>query len=153
MPTGLDFFDAFFGALCAGAVPVPLYPPVRLGRLEQYHAQTAAMLDAVGRPAGALGRRGCARLLGETVARTRGCRLQLLERALPGDDECVGRRPSTRTTLALVQFSSGTTVDPKPVALTHRALLAQVEALNRLWPDAAGRAAASPGCRSTTTWG
>ena len=26
--------------------------------------------------------------------------------------------------LAMVQFSSGTTVDPKPVALTHRAVLA-----------------------------
>ncbi|HEY0782079.1 MAG TPA: AMP-binding protein, partial [Thermoanaerobaculia bacterium] len=32
-PTGPDFFAAFFGALLAGAVPVPLYPPVRLGRL------------------------------------------------------------------------------------------------------------------------
>jgi acyl-CoA synthetase (AMP-forming)/AMP-acid ligase II len=35
--------------------------------------------------------------------------------------------------LALVQFSSGTTVDPKPVALSHRAILAQVEALNAHW--------------------
>ena len=30
-----------------GAIPVPLYPPVRLGRLEEYHAKTAAMLSAV----------------------------------------------------------------------------------------------------------
>ncbi|HBL29903.1 MAG TPA: AMP-dependent synthetase, partial [Acidobacteria bacterium] len=30
-PTGIEFFDAFFGVLLAGAVPVPLYPPVRLG--------------------------------------------------------------------------------------------------------------------------
>jgi len=30
-PTCAGFFDAFFGALLAGAVPVPLYPPVRLG--------------------------------------------------------------------------------------------------------------------------
>jgi acyl-CoA synthetase (AMP-forming)/AMP-acid ligase II len=39
--------------------------------------------------------------------------------------------------LALVQFSSGTTVDPKPVALTHRAIMAQVRALNQFWPDTA----------------
>ncbi|HEX2163239.1 MAG TPA: AMP-binding protein, partial [Thermoanaerobaculia bacterium] len=31
-PTGAAFFDAFFGTLLAGRVPVPLYPPVRLGR-------------------------------------------------------------------------------------------------------------------------
>ena len=31
-PTSAEFFDAFFGTLLAGAVPVPLYPPVRLGR-------------------------------------------------------------------------------------------------------------------------
>ncbi|HBL31785.1 MAG TPA: hypothetical protein DD490_33600, partial [Acidobacteria bacterium] len=37
--------------------------------------------------------------------------------------------------LALVQFSSGTTVDPKPVALSHRAVVAQVEILNGFWPD------------------
>ena len=30
------FLDAFFGAWLAGAVPVPLYPPVRLGRLEEW---------------------------------------------------------------------------------------------------------------------
>jgi acyl-CoA synthetase (AMP-forming)/AMP-acid ligase II len=45
---------------------------------------------------------------------------------------------ATADDLALVQFSSGTTVDPKPVALTHRALVAQVEALNALWPDEPG---------------
>ena len=47
-PTSADFFDAFFGVLLAGAVPVPLYPPVRLGRLEEYAARTAAMLRASG---------------------------------------------------------------------------------------------------------
>ena len=44
LPTGPDFMDAFFGTLLAGAVPVPLYPPVRLGRLPEYHAATARML-------------------------------------------------------------------------------------------------------------
>ena len=30
LPTGSDFFAAFFGVLYAGAVPVPIYPPARL---------------------------------------------------------------------------------------------------------------------------
>ncbi len=32
-PTSIEFIDAFFGTILAGAVPVPLYPPVRLHRL------------------------------------------------------------------------------------------------------------------------
>ena len=46
LPTGRDFLSAFFGAQLAGAVPVPLYPPARLGRLADYHASTAAMVSA-----------------------------------------------------------------------------------------------------------
>lgn len=138
LPTSIGFFDAFLGTVCAGAIPVPLYPPVRLARLDQYHRQTAAMLDAVGaRLVVSDGR--VARLLGETVAQSRNCRLQVLEGLPEGTDTS----PFTvdADDLALVQFSSGTTVDPKPVALTHRALLAQVHALNRHWdhlPEASG---------------
>jgi len=40
--------------------------------------------------------------------------------------------------LGLVQFSSGTTGEPKPVALSHRALCAQVRALNAFWPERDG---------------
>src|ERR1700756_1993431 len=47
LPTSPDFVQCFFAVLCAGAIPVPLYPPVRLGRLDEYHRKTAAMLQAV----------------------------------------------------------------------------------------------------------
>ena len=47
LPTGIAFFDTFFGALLLGAVPVPLYPPVRLGRLDEYATKTGAMLTSV----------------------------------------------------------------------------------------------------------
>ncbi|MEP7011231.1 MAG: AMP-binding protein, partial [Acidobacteriota bacterium] len=46
-PTGIEFFAALFGTLLAGAVPVPLYPPVRLGRLDEYFRRTARMLELV----------------------------------------------------------------------------------------------------------
>src|SRR5262245_19743094 len=48
LPTGLDFMDAFFGTLYAGAVPVPLYPPARLGRMEEYVVSTGHLIDVVG---------------------------------------------------------------------------------------------------------
>jgi len=134
-PTGEEFFSAFFGILLAGAVPAPLYPPVRLGRLDEYHRRTAAMLRAVGARL-VLADSRVRRLLGQTMAAARpelGCRTL---NALPAasSEEAAERRPEAGD-LALIQFSSGTTVEPKPVALSHRAVLAQTRILNGLWPD------------------
>jgi len=133
-PTGEGFFDAFFGSLLAGAVPVPLYPPVRLGRLAEYSARTAAMLEAVGTRL-VLADPGVRRLLGEAVERARpalGCRT--LDEL--GDGASFEAAVDERA-LALIQFSSGTTVEPKPVALSQRAVLAQTRILNGLWPPRA----------------
>src|SRR5262245_17586558 len=44
LPTGLDFLRSFAGILVAGAVPVPIYPPLRLDRLEEYAARQSAIL-------------------------------------------------------------------------------------------------------------
>jgi len=140
-PTGVDFFHALFGILLAGAVPVPLYPPVRLGRLDEYHRRTAAMLGAAGARL-VLADRRVLGLLGETISTARpalGCRTL---GDLPPADGPVEVSVEA-SALALVQFSSGTTVDPKPVALSHRAILSQIQALNSFWPDAAGGAGES----------
>ena len=125
-PTGPEFFSAFFGTLAAGAVPVPLYPPVRLGRLEEYVERTARMLEVAGARL-VLADRRIKAVLGEVVARARprlGCRTLA---ALP--EERPDSPQITESDLALVQFSSGTTVEPKAVALSHRAVLAQVRSL------------------------
>ena len=47
LPTCPEFVECFFGVLCAGAIPVPLYPPLRLGKLDEFHRRTTAMLTAV----------------------------------------------------------------------------------------------------------
>jgi fatty-acyl-CoA synthase len=132
LPTSPAFMDAFFGALLAGAVPVPLYPPVRLGRLEEYHRSTARMLEVTG-AAVVLTDLKVKLLLGASVEAARprlGCRT--VEEVSRGDEALsVGVRPEA---LGLIQFSSGSTVDPKPVALTHAALMAQVAALEAASP-------------------
>ena len=133
-PTGIEFFAAFFGAQLAGAVPVPLYPPVRLGRMGEYRRCTACMLERAGARL-VLADSRLRRALGEAVARPDlGCRaLADLPQAAAAP---VRIEPAE---LALIQFSSGTTVDPKPVALSHRAVAAQVEILNGFWPDTGER--------------
>ncbi len=64
------FFASFFGILVAGGVPVPIYPPFRLDRLEEYahrqvgilrNAQAVLLItfDEATRIAGLLRSRGC----------------------------------------------------------------------------------------------
>jgi acyl-CoA synthetase (AMP-forming)/AMP-acid ligase II len=132
LPTSPDFMDAFFGTLLAGAVPVPLYPPVRLGRLEEYHRSTARMLEVSG-AAGVLSDGKVRLLLGESVAAARprlGCHT-VEEVSREAGDVALPVAPEA---LALIQFSSGSTVDPKPVALRHAHLMAQLAALEAELP-------------------
>nr|AYM53193.1 AMP-binding protein [Melittangium boletus] len=127
LPTSPGFMDAFFGTLLAGAVPVPLYPPVRLGRLEEYHRSTARMLEMSG-AALVLTDAKVRLLLGAPVAAARprlGCHTVDEASRETGDVAY----PATAQALALIQFSSGSTVDPKPVALRHDNLMAQLAAL------------------------
>ncbi len=149
-PTGPGFFDAFFGALAAGAVPVPLYPPVRLGRLGEYHRRTAALIAAAGARL-VLADRRVRRILGETAALARPALGCLTLDALPEAPPRADLADPEPDELALVQFSSGTTVEPKPVALSHRAVMAQAVILNGFWPD--GHADAPGGLRlSGVSW-
>lgn len=131
-PTGIEFFESFFGTLLAGAVPVPLYPPVRLGRMAEYLERTARMLERSGARL-VLADSRVRRILGQAVAAAKpdlGCRTVADLPKVASEPVLV--EPSG---LALVQFSSGTTVDPKPVALSHRAVAAQVGILNGFWRD------------------
>jgi acyl-CoA synthetase (AMP-forming)/AMP-acid ligase II len=125
------FLDAFFGALHAGAVPVPLYPPVRLGRMDEYLTATSRMLRVSGARVVATSRT-VARILGRAVEGAgAGLDLGLLDAAeLAAGPEGPVRRAGSD--LALVQFSSGSTVDPKPVALSQANLAAQVTSLMAL---------------------
>jgi fatty-acyl-CoA synthase len=133
-PTGAAFFDAFFGVMLAGAVPVPVYPPMRFGRLADYDGRTARMFGAVGARLVLADARVRSALAGAIrLARpSRGCLvLDDLPAASPSP---VDLEPGD---LALVQFSSGTTKEPKGVALSHRAVVAQAAILNAFWPDTA----------------
>src|ERR1700730_7690947 len=132
LPTSPDFVECFFGVLCAGAIPVPLYPPVRLGKLDEYHRRTAAMLQAVD-AALVVSDERIRRFLGVAVqnaAPRLGC---VTASSLGGTNS--GEIQVAADDVALIQFSSGTTHDPKPVALTHANLLSNLAAIEHYFTD------------------
>ncbi|HEX3118959.1 MAG TPA: AMP-binding protein, partial [Candidatus Acidoferrum sp.] len=45
LPTSRAFFVSYAGILLAGAIPVPIYPPFRADRIEEYAARQSAILN------------------------------------------------------------------------------------------------------------
>lgn len=124
--TELGFFTAFFGVLLAGGVPVPLYPPFRPDRVREHLRRQATILDNA----------RCRLLLTfpelrwlagtlRGVAPTLRAVLTVDQLAAPGALE-PGRDPEAP---ALVQYTSGSTGDPKGVLLAHANVLANIRAL------------------------
>jgi fatty-acyl-CoA synthase len=132
LPTCPEFVECFFGVLCAGAIPVPLYPPVRLGKLDEYHRRTAAMLQAADVTLVVSDER-IRRFLGVAVQNA-APRLGCVTVSVLGGADAVEIDVAAED-VALIQFSSGTTHDPKPVALTHENLLYNLAAIADYFAD------------------
>jgi fatty-acyl-CoA synthase len=130
LPTGPEFVACLFGVLGAGAIPVPLYPPVRLGKLDEYHQRTTAMLRTV-QAALVVTDERIRPLLGVAVANVAprlGC-VTASGLARADGPEINPEINIAADNVALIQFSSGTTHDPKPIALTHSNLLYNLAAI------------------------
>jgi acyl-CoA synthetase (AMP-forming)/AMP-acid ligase II len=48
LPTSLDYFICFLGSMLIGAVPVPIYPPMRVAQLEDHMNRHADILNNSG---------------------------------------------------------------------------------------------------------
>ena len=133
LPTCLEFFHCYYGILLAGGVPVPLYPPARLSQLEDHLRRQAGILDSclapilITVPEAKL----AARFLEAEVASLHtvatphelasdGAGEQLVPAALQPDD------------VAFIQYTSGSTGNPKGVVLTHANLMANIRAWGRV---------------------
>ncbi len=132
LPTGLDYLAAFLGVQMAGAIPVPIYPPARPNQIE----------DHVVRHAGILANANVRMLV--TFDAALGVS-KLLTARVPGLGSVVdpvidvsalagGARLDTRPRLdesstAFLQYTSGSTGDPKGVVLSHGDVLASLRAM------------------------
>ncbi len=127
LPTGLEYFCAFFGVLLAGGVPVPLYPPVRLSQIEDHLRRQAGILSTAQvrflvtfvevRPLA-----GLLRAQVDTLRRVVTV-AELADGAAEPRLPAVGEKDT-----AFLQFTSGSTADPKGVILTHANLLTNLRA-------------------------
>lgn len=125
LPSGSTFFSAFFGTLLAGGVPVPLYPPYFASQIEDFlsryepiaaDCQASFLITfkdvrilAAGAAAVVKSLRGV--LTPEDLAKEPARPVHHL--ALP-DDVC------------FLQYTSGSTGQPKGVEITHRNVLENV---------------------------
>ena len=144
LPTCAEFFWTFAGILLAGGIPVPIYPPFRADRIAEYAKRQSNIL-----------RNAEARFLitwkqAEGLAR-------LLKPAVPTLREVLNAQSLASATtakvtaeaaaseqwrpvenlvhhargedIAFLQYTSGSTGDPKGVVLTHANLLANIKSI------------------------
>jgi 1-acyl-sn-glycerol-3-phosphate acyltransferase len=127
LPTGRDYLACFFGILIAGGIPVPIYPPARLAQIEDHLRRHARILDNA----------QAAFIVtvpqAKTVAALLSARVpSLVEIVTPQEVEAEAaplRYRATAQDIAFLQYTSGSTGDPKGVVLTHANLLANLRAM------------------------
>ena len=125
LPSPPDFVDAFCGAIWAGAIPVPVCPPMFIARPDDFLGHVLGIAKS-SQPRLLMTSAEIAPLAGD-VART-----DLPDVAVLSPDGFTASEPLAAprcggpADLAFLQYTSGSTGHPKGVALSHRNILSNL---------------------------
>src|SRR4051812_26736463 len=127
-PANEDFILCFFGAVRAGIVPVPIYPPVGLGQLQGYLDNTRHIVAKSGART-LVTTAQIKRLLGTVQASAPSLESVVAVEAIRESLEPLKGTKLGPDDIAFLQFTSGSTSRPKGVTLTHANLMANIKCI------------------------
>jgi acyl carrier protein len=128
LPTCKEYLYSFYGVLLAGGVPVPLYPPARLTTIEDHMTRHVGILRSA----------GAAMMITIPEAKALAWLLRAQVESLhavlvPADLEgpAAGFAPARGKPgdIAFLQYTSGSTGQPKGVVVSHANLLVNLQAM------------------------
>jgi fatty-acyl-CoA synthase len=133
MPDGVDFVPTFLGAVYAGVVPVPLYPPLSLGKLDSYVEALVAIMNRA-EPTHLATNAKLEQVLWSAAARVPSLKGVITAETLRTEaPEAASREPAqvNGDDIVFLQFTSGSTSTPKGVEVTHASLRANCWSIMR----------------------
>jgi acyl carrier protein len=128
LPTSDEYFYAFMGILLAGGVPVPIYPPARRSQIEDHLRRNSTILRNCGASIMIIipEAKRFAQVLKTQVESLRSLLTvtELMAESLSYQETRIGSQD-----IAFLQYTSGSTGNPKGVILTHANLLANMRTM------------------------
>ncbi len=133
IPDGEDFVLNFLGVIRAGMVPVPMYPPLALGKIDSYLDSAARIVKTSGARA-LITTKQVSPILWGLVGQVEGLSDLLLAETIRNHDDSATGDSLDEVVIkpddpCFLQFTSGSTSEPKGVVVTHANLVANAKAI------------------------